>query len=187
MSDQRERQGRVLLAVCGGIAAYKACEVLRGLQKEGCEVRVTMTADAERFVGAATFSALSGSPVADSLYDNPSSAIPHIELSEWADVVVVVPATANVLAKLACGIADDALTTFAATFNGTTLLAPAMNPQMWQHSACRENVETLRRRGVLFAGPAEGHVACGPDGPGRMVEPAEIFEQITRLLERSAE
>ena len=101
----------VLLAVCGGIAAYKACEVLRGLQKAGCDVRVTMTADAERFVGAVTFEALSDAPVASSLYEYAGSAIPHIELAEWADAAVVVPATANVMAKMACGIADDCLTT----------------------------------------------------------------------------
>ena len=104
-------RGRVLLAVCGGIAAYKACEVLRGLQRAGCEVRVTMTEDATRFVGAATFEALSGAPVATSLYEYPGSAIPHIALAEWADAAVVVPATANVLAKMASGIADDCLTT----------------------------------------------------------------------------
>ena len=131
------RRQHVLLAVCGGIAAYKACEVLRGLQKAGCEVRVTMTDDAERFVGAATFEALSGSPVATSLYDYPGSAIPHIQLAEWADAAVVVPATANVMAKMACGIADDCLTTTLLACWGCcpVLVAPGMNVHMWQSPA----------------------------------------------------
>ena len=131
-------------AVCGGIAAYKACEVLRGLQRAGCEVRVTMTADATRFVGDVTFEALSGSPVATSLYDWPDSAIPHIALAEWADVAVVVPATANVLAKMACGIADDCLTTTLLACACPVLAAPGMNVHMWQSRATQANVETLR-------------------------------------------
>ena len=182
MSDQRERQERVLLAVCGGIAAYKACEVLRGLQKEGCEVRVTMTADAERFVGAATFSALSGAPVADSLYDDPSSAIPHIELSEWADVAVVVPATANVLAKLACGIADDCLTTTLLACDCPVLVAPGMNVRMWQSAATQANVETLRSRGVEVVWPASGRLACGEVGEGKLAEVQRIVDAVLELL-----
>ena len=142
-----ERRPRVLLAVCGGIAAYKACEVLRGLQKAGCDVRVTMTEDAERFVGGVTFEALSGSPVATSLYGHPGSAIPHIELAEWADLAVVVPATANVMAKMACGIADDCLTTTLLACACPVLVAPGMNVHMWQNPATQANVATLRGRG----------------------------------------
>lgn len=177
----------IVLGVTGGIAAYKAAELCSTLVRNGFSVQVIMTENARKFVTELTFRTLSRQPVVTSLWEVPEWRPEHVALASQCDLFVVAPATANFIAKLACGIADDALTTFAATFNGTTLLAPAMNPQMWQHSACRENVETLRRRGVLFAGPAEGHVACGPDGPGRMVEPAEIFEQITRLLKRSAE
>ena len=114
----------VLLAVCGGIAAYKACEVLRGLQKAGCEVRVTMTADAERFVGAATFEGLTRHAVADDLYGYPETAIPHVDLAEWADLVVVVPATANVMAKMAVGLADDCLSTTLLAVACPVLVAP---------------------------------------------------------------
>ena len=144
MSGER---GRVLLAVCGGIAAYKACEVLRALQKSGCEVRVTMTEDATRFVGPVTFEALSGAPVATSLYDYPGSAIPHISLAEWADVAVVVPATANVLAKMACGIADDCLTTTLLACACPVLVAPGMNVHMWRNAATQSplQIETWKQ------------------------------------------
>ena len=177
-----ERAPRVLLAVCGGIAAYKACEVLRGLQKAGCEVRVTMTADAERFVGATTFEALSGAPVATSLYGYPGSPIPHIELAEWADVAVVVPATGNVMAKMACGIADDCLTTTLLACACPVLVAPGMNVHMWQNPATQANVAALRGRGVAFAGPDSGRLACGDVGAGKLAPVAQIVEAALALL-----
>ena len=179
-----ERRPRVLLAVCGGIAAYKACEVLRGLQKAGCEVRVTMTADAERFVGAASFEALSGSAVATSLYGNPGSPIPHIELAEWADAAVVVPATANVMAKMACGIADDCLTTTLLACWGCcpVLVAPGMNVHMWQSPATQANVAALRERGVRFAGPDSGRLACGDVGEGKLAPVDQIVAAALALL-----
>ena len=179
-----ERRPRVLLAVCGGIAAYKACEVLRGLQKAGCEVRVTMTADAERFVGAASFEALSGSAVATSLYGNPGSPIPHIELAEWADAAVVVPATANVMAKMACGIADDCLTTTLLACWGCcpVLVAPGMNVHMWQSPATQANVARLRERGVRFSGPDSGRLACGDVGEGKLAAVDEIVAAALALL-----
>ena len=175
-------KSRVLLAVCGGIAAYKACEVLRGLQKAGCDVRVTMTDDATRFVGAATFEALSGSPVATSLYDYPGSAIPHIELAEWADAAVVAPATANVLAKMACGIADDCLTTTLLACSCPVLVAPGMNVHMWQNPATQANAATLRERGVSFVGPDSGRLACGDVGEGKLAGVDEIVEAALALL-----
>ncbi len=175
-------KSRVLLAVCGGIAAYKACEVLRGLQKAGCEVRVTMTEDATRFVGAATIEALSGSPVATSLYDYPGSAIPHIELAEWADVAVVVPATANALAKMACGIADDCLTTTLLACACPVLVAPGMNVHMWRNAATQANVATLRERGVCFVGPDSGRLACGEVGEGKLAGVDEIVAAALALL-----
>ncbi len=179
MSGER---GRVLLAVCGGIAAYKACEVLRALQKSGCEVRVTMTEDATRFVGPVTFEALSGAPVATSLYDYPGSAIPHISLAEWADVAVVVPATANVLAKMACGIADDCLTTTLLACACPVLVAPGMNVHMWQNPATQANVSTLRERGVRSVGPDSGRLACGEVGEGKLAGVDEVVEAALALL-----
>ena len=175
-------KSRVLLAVCGGIAAYKACEVLRGLQKAGCEVRVTMTADAERFVGATTFEALSGAPVGTSLYEYPGSAIPHIELAEWADVAVVVPATANVLSKMACGIADDCLTTTLLACACPVLVAPGMNVHMWRNPATQANAATLRERGVSFVGPDTGRLACGDVGEGKLAGVDEIVAAALALL-----
>lgn len=183
MSAGRDgRAPRVLLGVCGGIAAYKACEVLRGLQKAGCEVRVTMTEDALRFVGAATFEALSGAPAATSLYDYPGSAIPHIELAEWADAAVVVPATANVMAKMACGIADDCLTTTLLACACPVLVAPGMNVHMWQNAATQANVATLRGRGVAFVGPDSGRLACGDVGGGKLADVGDIVAAALALL-----
>ena len=176
------QKNRVLLAVCGGIAAYKACEVLRGLQRAGCEVRVTMTEDAGRFVGEATFEALSESPVATSLYGFPGSAIPHIELAEWADVAVVVPATANVMAKMACGIADDCLTTTVLACACPLLVAPGMNVHMWQNPATQANAATLRERGVRFVGPDSGRLACGEVGEGKLAGVDEIVAATLALL-----
>ena len=177
-----ERGPHVLLAVCGGIAAYKACEVLRGLQKAGCDVRVTMTEDAERFVGVTTFEALSGAPVATSLYEYPGSAIPHIELAEWADAAVVVPATANVMAKMACGIADDCLSTTLLACACSVLVAPGMNVHMWQNPATQANAATLRERGVSFVGPDSGRLACGEVGEGKLAGVDEIVEAALALL-----
>lgn len=175
-------RGHVLLAVCGGIAAYKACEVLRGLQRAGCEVRVTMTEDATRFVGAATFEALSGAPVATSLYGHPSSPIPHIELSEWADVAVVVPATANVLAKMAAGIADDCLTTTLLACACPVLVAPGMNVRMWRNPATQANASTLRGRGVALVGPDSGRLACGDVGEGKLASVDDVVSAALALL-----
>ena len=184
LGTEAGRRPRVLLAVCGGIAAYKACEVLRGLQKAGCEVRVTMTADASKFVGAATFEALSGAPVATSLYGHPGSAIPHIDLAEWADAAVVVPATANVMAKMACGIADDCLTTTLLACWGCcpVLVAPGMNVHMWQNPATQANVAALRERGVRFAGPDSGRLACGDVGEGKLAPVDQIVAAALALL-----
>ena len=187
-SPEPGRRPRVLLAVTGGIAAYKACEVLRGLQKAGCEVRVTMTADAERFVGAVTFEALSGAPVATSLYGNPDSAIPHIDLAKWADAAVVAPATANVIAKMAAGIADDCLTTTLLACWGRcpVLVAPGMNTHMWQNPATQANVATLVGRGVGVVGPDSGRLACGDDDAGKLAPVGEIVSVALAALARGA-
>lgn len=158
----------VALMVTGGIAAYKACEVLRGLQKAGHEVRVAMTADAERFVGTTTFEALTKHPVLTDLYGQPADPIPHITLSEWADVALVCPATANVMAKMTAGIADDALTSTLLACACPVLVAPAMNVRMWRNPATQANVETLRSRGVGLIMPTTGELACGDVGEGKL-------------------
>ena len=165
---------RVALVVTGGIAAYKACEVLRGLQKAGHEVRVALTADAERFVGKATFEALTHHAVLTSLYDNPGDAIPHITLSEWADIALVCPVTANVMAKVAAGIADDAATTMLLACDCPMLMAPAMNVRMWRNAATQENVGRLRSHGVGLIMPDTGLLACGDVGEGKLAPVDDI-------------
>ena len=166
----------IVLGVTGGIAAYKAADLCSKVGKK-FDVQVIMTDNACRFVAPLTFRTLSRRPVITTLWEDEAHWRPkHVELANEADLFAVVPATANFLAKAACGIADDALTTFTATFNGPHVYAPAMNPEMWARPACQENIALLQRRGVLLAGPATGSVACGAAGTGRMLEAAEIME-----------
>ena len=171
----------IALGVTGGIAAYKAAELCSILAKK-YDVRVLMTENATRFVSELTFRTLSRHAVVTSLWDEPDWRPEHVALADEVALLAVVPATANFIAKTAHGIADDALSTFAATFAGPVLLAPAMNPKMWQHPACVDNVELLEKRGVRFCGPVAGHVACGADGVGRMAEVSEILAAIEALL-----
>ena len=167
---------RVLVCVCGGIAAYKAAELVRGLRKGGAQVRVAMTEAATRFVGPTTFQALSGEPVRTSLWDEAAeAAMGHIELARWPTAVVIAPATANTLAKLAHGLADDLVSTLCLATDAPVAVAPAMNRLMWAHPATRANMDTLRGRGVLVLGPDAGDQACGEVGEGRMVEPDTIL------------
>ncbi len=169
------RGQRVLLCVTGGIAAYKAADLVRRLRETGAQVQVAMTEDAQRFVGAQTFQALSGLPVRSSLWDaQAEAAMGHLELARWAQRVVVAPATANALAKLAHGFADDLVTTLCLATEAPLLLAPAMNHRMWRHPATQANVDTLRARGAALVGPNDGPLAEGESGPGRMAEPTEI-------------
>lgn len=177
----------VLLAVPGGIAAYKSCDVLRRLQDAWCDVRVVMTKDAERLVGPVTFEALSKHPVADDLYSYPDSAIPHIFLADWADLVLVCPATANVMAKMAAGIADDCLTTTLLACHTPVLIAPAMNVNMWQNPATQDNLSTLRSRGVQVVMPVTGLLACGDVGTGKLASVDEIVSSTLAVLESSEE
>ena len=166
---------RVLLCVCGGIAAYKSAELVRRLRDAGAEVQVAMTENAQRFVGAQTFQALSHRPVRTSLWDaQAEAAMGHLELAGWAQQVVVAPATANTLAKLAHGMADDLVSTLCLATEAPLLLAPAMNHRMWRHPATQANVATLLARGVRMVGPNDGPLAEGESGPGRMAEPAAI-------------
>ena len=170
---------RIVLGVAGGIAAYKAADLARRLRDRGFEVRVVMTAAARRFVAPLTFQAVSSNPVHCDLLDEQAEAgMGHIELARWADLVLVAPATANVLARLAHGFADDLLTTLCLATQAPVVLAPAMNRQMWQAGATRANVLALLDRGVAMLGPAEGDQACGETGPGRMLEPADIAQLI---------
>jgi phosphopantothenoylcysteine decarboxylase/phosphopantothenate--cysteine ligase len=171
----------VALGVCGGIAAYKAVEVLRGLQKAGCSVRVAMTKRACEFVRPLTFRALSGSHVVVDDYapDNPDP-IAHITFSQTADLLIVAPATANTIAKFANGIADDFLSSTYLACSAPVLIAPAMNTTMWEHPATQRNLERLRADGVYIMEPDAGEMACGTIGPGRLSEPERI---VTRALE----
>ena len=173
----------VVLGVTGGIAVYKACEVVSRLRKLGANVHVIMTKNATEFVAPLTFETLSNNPVVTDTFARPETwEVEHIALAKRAEVFVIAPATANCLAKMACGIADDMLTTTVLATKAPILLAPAMNTGMWTAEATRQNVETLKGHGVRFVGPDSGMLACGDSGAGRMSEPAEIVEAITALL-----
>jgi phosphopantothenoylcysteine decarboxylase/phosphopantothenate--cysteine ligase len=173
------RDRHVLLGVTGGIAAYKSAELVRRLVERGAQVQVVMTRSAHQFVGAATFQALSGRAVRDSLWDAAAeAAMGHIELARWADVVLVAPASADFIARLAHGFADDLLSTLCLATSAPIVLAPAMNQQMWAGAATQANVALLRARGVSLLGPATGDQACGETGPGRMLEAGEIAEAV---------
>jgi len=175
MTDNALAGARVLLGVGGGIAAYKAADLVRRLRDAGAEVRVVMTPNAARFVGAPTFQALSGNPVRDSLWDESAeAAMGHIELARWASQVLVAPATADLIARLAQGRADDLLTTLCLATAAPVAVAPAMNQQMWAHPATQANVATLRERGVRVLGPDSGGQACGEFGAGRLMEPQSL-------------
>lgn len=166
---------RLLLGVTGGIAAYKAAELTRRLKEVGAEVQVVMTKGARQFVTARTFQALSGRPVRDDLWDAAAeAAMGHIELARWADAVVIAPASADFIARLAQGRADDLLTTLCLASNRPLFVAPAMNQQMWANPATQENLALLKKRGVGLLGPGAGDQACGEVGPGRLLEPEQI-------------
>ncbi len=166
---------RVLLGVTGGIAAYKAPDLVRRLREQGADVRVVLTEAAAKFVTPLTFQAVSGHPVRSSLWDEAAeAAMAHIELARWADLVLVAPATADFLARLAAGMADDLLATLCLVSDAPLCVAPAMNRLMWAHPATRDNLERLAARGVVVLGPASGDQACGETGEGRMLEPVGL-------------
>jgi phosphopantothenoylcysteine decarboxylase / phosphopantothenate---cysteine ligase len=183
---------RVTVGVSGGIAAYKAAELVRALQRHGVEVRVAMTESAQRFVQPLTFAALTGYKVSTSLWGESQSAdaqadqngIDHIAEAQWADALVIAPATANILAKFAHGIADDFLSTLYLATTAPVLVAPAMNVNMWRHAATQANLETLRQRGVRVIEPGTGDLACGMVGAGRMADPEEIALAVMATLGR---
>lgn len=174
---------RILLGVTGGIAAYKAADLTRRLREAGADVQVVMTAHATEFVAPLTFQALSGREVRGALFDTAhEAAMGHIELARWADLILIAPATANVLAKLAQGSADDLLSTLCLATDRPVALAPAMNRLMWGHPATQANVSSLRARGVHILGPGSGSQACGETGDGRMLEPLELRDAVVSLL-----
>jgi phosphopantothenoylcysteine decarboxylase/phosphopantothenate--cysteine ligase len=174
---------RVVLGVSGGIAAYKACELVRLLTESGHDVTVVPTAAALRFVGAPTWAALSGKPVSAEVWDGVHE-VPHVRIGQSADLVVVAPATADLVAKAAHGLADDLLTNTLLTARCPVVLAPAMHTEMWEHPATRTNVATLRERGVLVLEPAEGRLTGADSGKGRLPEAAEIFDVCLDVLAR---
>ncbi|MEU9564858.1 bifunctional phosphopantothenoylcysteine decarboxylase/phosphopantothenate--cysteine ligase CoaBC [Streptomyces sp. NPDC048161] len=174
---------KVVLGVSGGIAAYKACELLRRLTESGHDVRVVPTESSLHFVGAATWSALSGHPVSNEVW-NDVHEVPHVRIGQGADLVVVAPATADLLARAAHGLADDLLTNTLLTARCPVVFAPAMHTEMWEHPATRENVATLRRRGAVVIEPAVGRLTGVDTGKGRLPDPGEIFEVCRRVLAR---
>ncbi len=173
----------VVVAVCGGIAAYKSAYLVSRLVQVGAGVTVCMTENATRFIGALTFRALTGRAVhTDPWADEEAGDIRHLSLAERCDLVVLAPATANMLAKAANGIADDLVSALLLGAGCPVLAAPAMNPRMWKHAATQRNLAFLRETGVRFVGPSEGWLACRDEGPGRMSEPDEIFTDVVELL-----
>ena len=173
----------IVLGVTGGIAAYKAAEVVSRLRKMGASVHVIMTENARQFIAPLTLETLSGNPVVYDTFERPATwEVEHIALAKRAEVFVIAPATANILAKMACGIADDMLSTTVLATKAPVLVAPAMNTGMWTAPVTRQNVETLRQRGVGLVGPEAGFLACGDEGSGRMSEPAAIVEAIEAIL-----
>ena len=174
----------ILLGVTGGIAAYKSADLARRLREQSAQVRVVMTSNAEQFITALTMQAVSGQPVHHSLLDPEAEAgMGHIELARWADVVLVAPATANFIARLAQGNADDLLTTLCLATQAPVALAPAMNQQMWQDPATQANVDVLSTRDIRILGPEVGDQACGEIGPGRMLEPVDIVDAVSRMFQ----
>lgn len=175
---------RVLIIVTGGIAAYKCAEVVRRLRKEGKEVRVVMTAAATSFVGPLTFQTLSGNMVGLDMFEDrrPLDPLEHITFAKWGEIVVVCPATANFLAKMACGLADDLASATVLASRAPLIVCPAMNDGMWDNPATQANIEKLKSRGVTLVGPASGPLACDTEGIGRMVEPEYIVDTILKPM-----
>src|SRR5512135_346617 len=179
---------RVTLGVSAGISIYKACDLVRRLKERGCEVRVVLTAHAARMVAPVTFQALSGNPVIVDLFEGAGDpSIAHIELAKWEELLLVAPATANVLGKFALGIADDFLSTHYLASTSPVLLAPAMNGNMWRHPAVQENLRILEGRGHAILKPGKGSLACGDVDDGRLPEPGSIAEEATLLLSKTGD
>ena len=175
---------KILLGVCGGISAYKTCELVREFQRNGSEVRVIMTSSAQQFVTKLTFESLTRSTVYTDLFGDGAFGTAHIEVTKWADALVVAPLTANTLAHFSHGEASDFLSTLYLAWKGPVILAPAMNSGMWSHPAVQENLGILCKRGAIFVDPTEGELACGDIGIGRMAEPSAIVASALSILEK---
>jgi len=173
---------KIVLGVTGGIAAYKATEICRGFQKEGFDVWVVMTDAATKFIAPLTFESLTGHPVAVDLFDNAISAYAHITLAEGSSAMVIAPCTANSLAKIAYGFADNTLTATALAMTSAVFVAPAMNVHMYTNPATQDTIELLKRHGVSVIEPVSGHLACGDEGMGKLPEPTYIVEQVIKEL-----
>ena len=172
----------ILLGVTGGIAAYKSAEIIRLFKKEGASVRVVMTESAKEFITPLTLQAVSGNEIHDSLLDvNAESAMGHIELAKWADIILIAPCTAETIAKITHGRADDLMGALILASEADVYIAPAMNMSMWLDASTQDNYKILEKRGITFIGPAQGEQACGDIGPGRLEEPEKIIEFITKL------
>ena len=172
---------KIVVGVTGGIAAYKACDLVSRLKKRGAQVRVVLTEHACQFVQPLSFETLSGNPAYTDSFDR-KYEIGHVALAKWADLLLIAPATANCMAKMACGVADDLLSTTCLAVRCPVLVAPAMNSAMWRNPATQANLVLLRSRGVRFVGPEAGHLACGDDDVGRMSEPEQIVEAVEAIL-----
>ena len=173
---------KIVLGVSGGIAAYKAIDLASKLTASGAEVRTVLTENALHLVGAKSFEAVTGGPVHTSMWEQEEFRIGHINLADWADVVIVAPATANILGKFANGVCDDLLSTMlCACWAKPMLFAPTMNDKMWTNPAVQENVKFAERVGVKMIGPRQGRLACGTEGIGRMAEPQEILEAVEKI------
>lgn len=174
---------KILLGVTGCIAAYKACDLTSRLTQDGADVRVVMTREACEFVAPLTFRSLSRGPVFTEMFEAPREFDPvHVSLAEWADMLVIAPATANVIGKIACGIADDLLTCVAMATKAPVLIAPAMNAAMYENRIVRENIKKLKKMGYRFVGPEKGYLACGCEGIGRLASVEEIVRAIGGLV-----
>ena len=174
---------QIILGVTGGIAAYKSADLVRRLREVGADVRVVMTEHAKEFITPLTMQAVSGNPVHDELFDlKAEAAMGHIELARWADAIVVAPATADFMARLLSGEANDLLTTLCLAAKAPVILAPAMNQAMWKNTRTQENAQALQSKGIHLFGPAEGSQACGDVGPGRMLEPLEIVDRLGEIF-----
>ena len=180
-------KARILLGVTGGIAAYKSCELVRLLQKSDYEVKIVMTPHATQFIGPATFRALTGHEVALDLFEDPSQPIHHISLAQEPDCFVIAPATANVIAKIAQGVADDLLTTTAVAYKGPMVVAPAMNDAMLRDETTQENLDILRTRGIRIVEPESGYLACGDEGTGRLADIAHIKDAVDEEFSHSVD
>src|SRR3990167_3207980 len=173
----------ILLGVTGSIAAYKSADIVRRLREAGAIVRVIMTENAKRFITPLTMQAVSGHPIHEDLFDvRAEAAMGHIELARWADVIVVAPATADFMARLANGNANDLLTTLCLATRASIALAPAMNQAIWQHVLTQDNLKVLKQKGIYFFEPDAGSQACGDVGPGRMMEPIAIVKKVSELF-----